>query len=795
MAGGEEGADQKLLQIPLHRVTPFNTDEQKHVRYFLEDDAGKKDVIVSWSTDPEWVDSTEPVAEITALTVENDKTVNDELKWDEDYFRLQFNEQAKSFKEGYVYVLKVPFAEKIKVIVASEEEGGEPTETEKTLTGTFDVALKIVPEYVTYQGNQNGSRNWNNDELWYRATQADLYDSDDSRSNKYKGKENAGTFTPMDFTNVIIQNKEVEKPYSAYPYLYALKQQDENNPVLNMTAEAEIGTATEYIEYDLAVDETYMKIYNGDNNVPTDDRVGFACVRFYGNTCKEIYFKPQTEMPHTEFLTYEKAWIDYELDANRWYTLASPLKGVVAGDMYLPSAGGITDKPNISYAVQKAPAFKDITFVETNGTRWEPPVYMRGWNKTGSGTVVVPGDGEGIQYGQVAAWSNLYNKVNEPFIPTTGFSIGVEAKEGTDKVLFRLPKADTKYSYHPNEVDGNSGNETSITRNDAGKQKTDDQEIKYSSVGSESGLQLVGNPFMAHLDMTKILGTNGGTYYILTENGTEASVIGDGFTVSTAADDATKVAPLQSFLVKKGEITFTTDMQTVADENGAPGLRSALMNEPKLKQLPEIRITAERDGLKNTAVIAYLSYASDGYEEEEDASLLISKEEKAPQVYTTADKQMLAINLTNRLHDIPVGAYGADERPVTLTFSVSDPLSDVTLYDKQEKQSYAVTEGMTLTVPGNTSGRYVLNGSAPAANDVIASNRIVCYSSGNGRIEISSVDPLVRVMVYNLSGQLVTSQTQLHTPTTYIDGLISGQVYVVRAETDNQVQSEKVEVR
>ena len=78
----------------------------------------------------------------------------------------------------------------------------------------------------------------------------------------------------------------------------------------------------------------------------------YACVRFYGNTCDEIYIKPESEILHTEYLTYNTAHVDYEMAPNRWYMLASPLKGVVSGDMYLPTGNGVG-----KYARQETPAF------------------------------------------------------------------------------------------------------------------------------------------------------------------------------------------------------------------------------------------------------------------------------------------------------------------------------------------------------------------------------------------------------------------------------------------------------
>ncbi|MCD7848916.1 MAG: T9SS type A sorting domain-containing protein [Parabacteroides sp.] len=787
---GEE--TKKQLQIPLYMVKPNSTEQQKNLGYRLADNVKIK----AYSSDPDWETENNVVAEIKELHVEH---AND-LEWDDDYFQLQFNENALSFKEGYEYMLEVPYAEDVRV--TGTDEDGNLIEVNKTLTGTFNVILKIVPEYVTWQGAADGNHNWNNDDQdhWKRSTAAELYDTDGTRAEKYNGGEDGthydNAYTPMRFTNVIIQNEDA---YSAYPYLYELEVKDEESlPILNMkTDNATIGDATEYIEYDLAVDEKYMKILFGDGCDNTNDDI-YTCVRFYGNTCKDIYFKPQTALLHAEHLTYEKAWIDYELDANRWYTLASPLKGVVAGDMYLPS-GQVNTGDETNYAVQKLPAFEDITYDKTNGTRWDPAVYMRGWDKSGTDAVVTL-DNNGINYAIAGSWSNLYNKVDESFTPATGFSVGVDVKSDklTDnKVLFRLPKADKKYEYYGSgDVDG--GDEKDINRENSGRLVTDElSEASFPISTSEASFVLVGNPFMAHLDMTKFFGENtiDKKYYILTENGTISNILGNDFSVSTGADDPTKVAPLQSFLVDKASLPtgFTTDMQTFA-EKGGPVLRSVIASEPKNK-LPEIRITAERDGKRNTAVVAYFSYASESYKEDEDASLLIDKETAAPLVYTLADKQMLAINLTDRVHDIPVGIYGTDKSPVTLTFHVSDRFESVTLLDKQEKKNYPVNEGMTLTVTGNTSGRYFLNGSTPTANEVIARNEIVCYGSGNGQIVVSSVDPLTRITVYDLSGKLVTGLTHLHTPTAYVQGLTPGQLYIVRAETANQVQTDKVEVR
>jgi hypothetical protein len=45
------------------------------------------------------------------------------------------------------------------------------------------------------------------------------------------------------------------------------------------------------------------------------------CEKFYGNTCHQIYFKPQGELRDQCYLVYDKAWVEKELVPNKWYTI------------------------------------------------------------------------------------------------------------------------------------------------------------------------------------------------------------------------------------------------------------------------------------------------------------------------------------------------------------------------------------------------------------------------------------------------------------------------------------------
>lgn len=774
------------LRIPIHfRAAGNETDWSDGYRFTVDTD--NKDIKVCETSDNQWKNK-ENWEQIPIALLEDLVDEGEVAKWDANYFKIKFNQDVISnIREGFWYMVKVPY-----------KYWNKKVDDKKIHRETFKLTFKIVPEYVTWVGYEDDKHNWNNDDLshWRRSNNEELYmGSNDLLTGAQANGTHIEAYTPMRFTKVTIAGKLGNVPYAAYPYLYKLKKQEEMM-ILDMTTGIEgIGDATKNIEYDLLADPDYQKELFGNEVNPDKPNTGenrnYACVRFYGNTCDEIYIKPESEILHTEYLTYNKAHVDYEMDPNRWYMLASPLKGVVSGDMYLPTGNNGIGK----YARQETPAFEDIKYNITDYTRWEPAVYMRGWNST-SVKVIYPNDV--ANYGELINWSNLYNDVDVPFVSGSGFSIGTKTplKPEKESVLFRLPKADVSYSYYKDDNMTSKAEKYITSENRQGNGRfyfsPDTTSLNVTTTG------MLGNPFMSHLDMKKFFDANhstNNTYYIMSGNTTITNIAGDEYKLSTESDDPNYVAPLQSFI--KNDLknaVFTTAMIAKAPTSGKKvGLRSVTAAASE-KTLPQLRITASRGGVHNTALVAGLVTASDGYIEGEDAALLINEEVAAPQVYTLAGNQMTAINVTPELKDIPVGIYGKDDSPVELSFKLSGDMQNVTLVDKQSGKVYPVTDGLTLTVVGNTSGRYFLNGSIATSNEVIARNEIVCYANGDGQIVVSSVDPLTRISVYSVSGQRLRYLDNLNIQTVYVKDLVPG-IYIVKAESLTQVCSEKMEVK
>lgn len=112
------------------------------------------------------------------------------------------------------------------------------------------------------------------------------------------------------------------------------------------------------------------------------------CEKFYGNTCLQIYFKPQGELRDQCYLVYDKAWVEKELEPNKWYTMASPLQYIYAGDMYVPASNGR----------QETKAFTDIKFDTNVNSRSKYPIYQRAWMKSDVKEISPKGDYSASHY-------------------------------------------------------------------------------------------------------------------------------------------------------------------------------------------------------------------------------------------------------------------------------------------------------------------------------------------------------------------------------------------------------------
>ena len=693
-------------------------------------------------------------------------------------------------REGYEYTFTIQIEEHLQHNVDGDATGTDQCQ------GTLNLTMKVVPEFLVWQGNEIG-KNWNNDANWKRADKERLLkgESDTYLTNEDNATDNG--YVPMLFSKAIIPEKHIVELYDA-------GFNGDETQYKNMKWETTIGDLT-YMEHPAIVGEDDNKHpIQYDMMVYTDPVKGSMSTKPYRpNLVDQIHFEPGAEMLHAELLTYDTAWVDYKLTKGQWYTLASPLQGIVAGDFYTDGEKIGTD--NVA-GIENQEYFTPITFEKNeeagynnanNNSRFSPSVYQRGWKAEGAKMVGV-GEGENDERAVAGNWSAVYNNVYEEYNPGEGFSVKALDFDG-DEAIFRLPKNDDSYSYYDSEGKETETSASPITREGAGKLQissseettTDDEELFTVSLTANGDYYLVGNPFMAYLDAKAFFTENSsnlGSSYWYADNGVQNIVsVADNQLIST--DNATtNIPPLRSFFVKKADgatspvtVTFKKDMQVL----------SGTSNE----DTNSLILTAQTaDGKMSRAAIAYDMSANKDYVADEDAELFLdSNLSDVPAIYTVAGTMATSINRTSELYNIPVGIYGHSTEMVTLSFEGLKHFSSATLYDAEKKTETPLREGTTLTVPASTSGRYFLRADTPTGNEVLEADDIQIYTLSGNRVMVTSSTPLKDIRVYNLGGALTkhvkagVCSFELYLP----DG-----IYIVTAENANgEVETEKVSVR
>lgn len=821
-------ASNGYLKVPLHSATMSDGTVITGSLTFIDDSGTSADastkVYIASTNDPLWEKklntqvATLEKAELPAFDKTTQATLN-----------LMFDDAAVAdFHEGYYYVLRFVF-EKRTASAATTNCPGESY-----------LKLKIVPEFITWTPTADGgmNANWNNDDNWHRSSSTELYD------DKYEDYQAYGSasgitakveiptlnsYVPMKFTKVTIGNQNG----LPFPDLGNIVYRSTNAIATKLT-NGKGNEATKYIQYDI------MAYWNEAATDKGLESGNLKCEKFYGNTCHQIYFKPQGELRDQCYLVYDKAWVEKELVPNKWYTMASPLQYIYAGDMYVTAKDGR----------QETKAFTDITFDDktADGTsdeysRSKYPVYQRAWMKSGVEEITAKDKYPASHYPEGAKtddmnlnlgyWSHVYNKVDESYAADGtfgGFAIkagnALLPKDQTKNALLRLPKEDTNYQYFDYDGTTTSGGKkgdvnkpdvsaiVSSEKNSTGHGKllvafnNDEKHLAEmtQNLGTEtannSGFYLVANPYTCSISLKKFFEVNTGLQNAVW------LVEGDAVRSVSSTDLSSKdfvIQPTQSFFVKKSdasvsEVKFTSAMYV--DRLLSSGIIIAS------DYLKDVNVSAQNaKGQCSKARIAVREEASDDYDEQEDVDLLCDQNLKdIPQVYTVAGSQAVAVNATPKIEWMPMGVImenGEKNEMVNLDLKgVAKLDAPLYLYDAANGQYTELQDGNEVSIQANEHGRYFLTQTrgTTGIQQIEAeaeSNQLKTYSPAPGMIVVSALngEKLGRVEVFTLDGKMVHGY-QLPDKQRMILRVPSG-VYIVKASTQScaQAKGQKVAVR
>uniref|UniRef100_UPI003FEDEFDF T9SS type A sorting domain-containing protein n=1 Tax=Prevotella sp. TaxID=59823 RepID=UPI003FEDEFDF len=797
-------ASNGYLKIPLHSATMRDGTAITEPLTFIDDSkvpaVNSKSVIVASTNDPLW----EKKLNQTVATLENEELPAFN-KTTQATLNLKFeNDAVANFHEGYYYVLRFAYEKR----AASAGTTNCP--------GESYLKLKIVPEFITWTPTADGgmNANWNNDANWHRSSSAELYDKDYTDYQTYGSSTSAAasaskidiptqnSYVPMKFTKVTIGNLNG----LPFPDLGNVVYRSINQIATKLT-NGKGNEATKYIQYDI------MAFWNEADANKGLEAGNLKCEKFYGNTCHQIYFKPQGELRDQCYLIYDKAWVEKELEPNKWYTMASPLQYIYAGDMYVPAKDGR----------QETKAFTDITFDKNVNSRSKYPVYQRAWMKSDVKEITPKSDYPASHYPSVAApenvdmnlgyWSHVYNKVDESYAAYGtfgGFSIkagnALLPKDKTKKALLRLPKADKEYQYFDYKGNENSSSKTSVTKDPKGRGKllvafnNDERHLaeKTQSLGTDnnSGFYLVANPYTCSISLKKFFEANTGLQNAIW-------IVENDEVKAISSTENYAIQPTQSFFVKKkgGEmvenVRFTSAMYV--DRTITPGL---LMASDYVKSVEAT--TENSSGQTSKTRIALRPEASTDYDDQEDVDLLYDQNLKdVPQVYTVAGNEAVAVNAVPELSWIPLGIVSQQAEEVSLTLKGVNKLdAPVYLYDAASASFTEVHDGEAVKVKAGDHGRYFLTQTRTSTGiDRMETEEqsapVKVYSPAAGMIVVSALggEKLDRVQVFTLDGKMVHSY-QLPDKQRMILRVPSG-IYIVKASTQScaQAKGQKISVR
>lgn len=686
--------------------------------------------------------------------------------------------------EGYVYTLRFNYRELFNA-------GGTAQST--VCDGNVLVDLIIVPKYQKWTGAA-GNTDWTNDANWQRADLEDLHFNADTEPG-YAANADNGTaqgYVPMLHTSVIVT------PKKAGPQLYETNDPGADDQFLNFVGNEGKRTATPDIEYALLA-------------APEADKGVNLCGIYTPYQSKDLVVQSGGELLHAERLSYEKAWVEYALTPDRWYTLGSPLRQSYAGEWYAPN----------NDACQATPYFKDVKYNTAHYHRFAPAVYQRSWDKANPKLYYLePYSANKPQEAKVdttteniyqaANWSAVYNDVREAY-SQGGFSvkvngIGIGAQK-YNKSLFRLPKEDTAYGYYTelNETDRKT---YPVDRTYHHKLATDQLKsgteltVTLRNENANNRFFLVGNPFACALDLNEFFKKNadqlnGAKYWVLTAGGQEGAMrqpnAGEWISVNGTTEAALASLPSgQGFFVEGKEGTNTINLKFTADMQTSLHTSGTLLRAPAIgrAEAPMLRIRASRSGQGSEALVVKDTTAVNGYEAAEDMQLLLDNSlQEIPMVYTLAGNRTSTINRRRSLWRVPLGVLSNSEEPVQLTFSGMRSFGEtLSLLDSQ---TGAVTplrgngnvDCVKVEVPGVTTGRYfILSSERPALEDEQDFTQpLIQADNGSVTVTSSAAHVLTYVRIVAADGRTVYKLTP------YVSRLslkLPTGVYVVEARTD-----------
>ena len=533
------------------------------------------------------------------------------------------------------------------------------------------------------------------------------------------------------------------------------------------------------------------------------------------NTCREILFKPQSQILGQEKLNYTKAFVDVVVKTANWQTFSPALKNIYSGDIYVPRFAGSGNDPDFAPATFEG----SNDFGENHNRTYPYAFYQAYYNSTVKYAFHNTDDDQLATIDRTSKNSAEWVKTNvldQELKP--GHAVALLGYGPTDvedsSLIVRLPKQENTYHYigtkRENYAVSDAVNLSRVPFNavsgnleydKATLQAAGGEGITYSLTNDQaSKVFFFGNPTMALIDVYKLCEDNISKLEHTGDNKYKFTTyqMRDGSTYSTEIVDGPGkyfIAPQRAVgliaqtetttldvLLKPGAMVAMTGSGTPVHEAANAPMRRAKSRETETAKEKYLYIAASNEtnqGLyKSYLTLGESDDAHRGFVPGEDALSLTSGLSYFDQgafatplsMYTIASNQALMYDMRDTVKAVPL-VFATLEDKVNAKGRQIYQYSDITmlcfatagewdkplyLYDALSGDSLMIVNGLQVGIQTPQAGqiRYFINGyRAQETGDVATSVETVEENS-----EFSMPDTKAQAAVlYDMLGHKIAT--------------------------------------
>ena len=510
-----------------------------------------------------------------------------------------------------------------------------------------------------------------------------------------------------------------------------------------------------------------------------------------------IHFEPGAAVDRVYKLNYDKAWVEMDLEPNRYYMLGAPLKDMYTGDMFIPKNG--TPMP---------PYFTELDNNNMPENRFSPRIYQRLWARTAPGR-----RHEGSQNIEISEtrWSHNFNGVSFDYSTGAGAATGTynnafsmwvdnENLPDTTTFRFRFPKMHTRYNYYEDfgqtitdkyedvsrddgpyrfvyEQAGEDNKSFKYVRKQPGtngeivdntyerivylnaKDYTARLNVETAATDGTEACFAAANPFMSRIDVAKFLEVNSekvASVKFYDGNTISTVTLGnDGSLVSTKSGVET-IEPMQGFFVTAKDatnptalnVTFSASMMSPDVAETGSGAEAGDDTQQASQPASLLRMTVSRRGDKASTVVT---------ETEGARARTIIENEASPKVavFTVADGSAYDICPAYGRAYIPVGILTSGTDTLTLSFEAQGrtELDNYELYDNVTYTAYPLDAQLTFSGMGSSIGRFAIRDRRQSPSLEENGDKSIYIAVQDGRAIIRSARPdIIMAETYTAGG-------------------------------------------